>query len=205
MSMVGSAFANDKVCRVPTPQQSAIWFGGHYSDQGCPRLCRRDKGLNYICWYYCYYTLLEPASSYRYIFLALPVVTSVPTSPYRTPANMSRTKSVDEHVEGLDKAQHGVQPALPESLVGLSDRELSRLGVEATLKLDLIVVPVMTILYILNYLGKATSSSELFPDANEHNRQAKYRSGELGRHRRRSRSFGHTIQHDRQHSIRWLQ
>ncbi|KAK3718116.1 hypothetical protein LTR37_005231 [Vermiconidia calcicola] len=67
---------------------------------------------------------------------------------------MSRTKSVDEHVEGLDKAEHDVQPALPESLHGLSDRELSKLGVKATLKLDLIVMPAMTILYILNYLDR---------------------------------------------------
>lgn len=67
---------------------------------------------------------------------------------------MSDIKSVDEHVEGLDKNHYEEEAPLPESLSGYSDAEVKKLGVKATIKLDLLIMPAMTILYILNYLDR---------------------------------------------------
>jgi hypothetical protein len=61
---------------------------------------------------------------------------------------------MDDHIEGLDKAHHEEQAPLPEAIAGYSDAELRRLGRKATIKLDLIIMPAMTILYILNYLDR---------------------------------------------------
>lgn len=42
----------------------------------------------------------------------------------------------------------------PECLRGMSADEVHKLGKRTTLKMDLIVMPAMVIMYILNYLGK---------------------------------------------------
>lgn len=67
---------------------------------------------------------------------------------------MADIKSIDEYVEGLDKGQYEEQVPLPEPIAGYTDVELHRLGRKATIKLDLIIMPAMTILYILNYLDR---------------------------------------------------
>ena len=43
---------------------------------------------------------------------------------------------------------------MPEAIVGLSNAELKILGRKATLKLDLFIMPCITIMYILNYLDR---------------------------------------------------
>lgn len=67
---------------------------------------------------------------------------------------MADIKAPDDHFETLKQDDQEVQPPPPEVLVGLSDLEIKKLGLRTTLKLDLIVMPAMTILYILNYLDR---------------------------------------------------
>lgn len=63
----------------------------------------------------------------------------------------AENKIATQHVEDFDKvqdAQHDFED-LPESLRELSSQELSKLGKWTTLKLDCIIMPALTILYIL--------------------------------------------------------
>jgi hypothetical protein len=77
---------------------------------------------------------------------------------------MSDVKSVDEHVEGLDKTQHEEQKPLPEAISGYSQDELHKLGRKATIKLDLVIMPAMVILYILNYLDRQNIAASNLAD-----------------------------------------
>ena len=56
-----------------------------------------------------------------------------------------------QHVEELEdlKAAHHNTINLPDSLLGLDDAEMKRLGVKTTTKLDFVVMSAMTIMYIL--------------------------------------------------------
>ncbi|KXT06944.1 hypothetical protein AC578_7103 [Pseudocercospora eumusae] len=71
---------------------------------------------------------------------------------------MAGTKSVTERFEDfeLDKPIAGQDEAAtyPPCLHGLSDEEIKRLGRKTTFKLDMFVMPAMTIMYILNYLDR---------------------------------------------------
>ncbi|EME84080.1 uncharacterized protein MYCFIDRAFT_187237 [Pseudocercospora fijiensis CIRAD86] len=71
---------------------------------------------------------------------------------------MADTKSVTERVQDceLDKPIPGQDEAAPypPCLHGLSDEEIKRLGRKTTFKLDMFVMPAMTIMYILNYLDR---------------------------------------------------
>lgn len=71
---------------------------------------------------------------------------------------MADAKSATEQVETFEpedlKSHQDDSLPRPESLRGLTDDEIKKLGVKTTLKLDLIVMPALTIMYILNYLGK---------------------------------------------------
>ncbi|KIR53420.1 nicotinamide mononucleotide permease [Cryptococcus gattii Ru294] len=76
-------------------------------------------------------------------------------------------KLSQEHLEqiisGKDKLDDGVDRhlavKLPDSLVGLSDEEISAIDKRATWKLDLLLMPVLMALYILNYLDRQNISS----------------------------------------------
>ncbi|KAI6906156.1 putative MFS transporter [Hortaea werneckii] len=61
-----------------------------------------------------------------------------------------------QHIEELDdmKAPNHHAINLPDSLLGLDDAELKKLGVRTTTKLDFVIMPAMTIMYILNYLDR---------------------------------------------------
>ena len=61
-------------------------------------------------------------------------------------SNVSHHESVDQK-ENRDLDGHLVLPA---NLAALSDDEYKKLGKRATLKMDLIIMPVITIMYILN-------------------------------------------------------
>lgn len=69
---------------------------------------------------------------------------------------MSATKAIDEYVEDpdLNKGHYEEEAPLPESIAGYTEDALHKLGRKATFKLDLITMPAMTILYILNYLDR---------------------------------------------------
>ena len=67
---------------------------------------------------------------------------------------MSDVKSVDKHVEELNKTQLKETRPLPEAISSYSHNELRKLGRKATFKLDLVGMPAMVILYILNDLDR---------------------------------------------------
>jgi hypothetical protein len=77
---------------------------------------------------------------------------------------MSDVKSMDEHIERLDKTQHEEQTPLPEAISGYSHDELRKLGRKATIKLDLVIMPAMVILYILNYLDRQNIAASNLAD-----------------------------------------
>lgn len=81
----------------------------------------------------------------------------------RSPA-MSDVKSEDDHVERLDKTPHEEHIPLPEAIAGCSYAELKKLGRKATIKLDLIIMPAMTTLYILNYLDRQNIAASNLAD-----------------------------------------
>lgn len=58
-----------------------------------------------------------------------------------------------EHLAELD-GRHDGTPVLPDSLVGVSEDEMKKIERRAILKLDFIIMPAITILYILNYLDR---------------------------------------------------
>lgn len=53
-----------------------------------------------------------------------------------------------------EDGHHEDVPAFPASLTGLSTEEIKKVEKRAILKLDLIIMPAITILYILNYLDR---------------------------------------------------
>lgn len=64
-------------------------------------------------------------------------------------ADIKDTES--QHVEELDdmKAPNHHTINLPDTLLGLDDAEMKILGVRTTTKLDFVIMPAMTIMYIL--------------------------------------------------------
>lgn len=64
---------------------------------------------------------------------------------------MSDIKDTMQHVEEFENAKlaHNEATDLPVSLAGLSDDEIKKLGVKATRRLDLTVMPALVIMYIL--------------------------------------------------------
>ncbi|KAK4942200.1 hypothetical protein LTR66_014727, partial [Elasticomyces elasticus] len=66
-------------------------------------------------------------------------------------------KAYDAQVEDIDfdgqKENVATRP-MPTSLAALSPSEYNSLGVKATLKMDMIVMPCLVIMYIMNYLDR---------------------------------------------------
>lgn len=54
--------------------------------------------------------------------------------------------NIDDHVEDFDKVHEEHELPYPEQLAGLSEEEIKKLGKKATLKLDLLIMPAMTIM-----------------------------------------------------------
>lgn len=68
---------------------------------------------------------------------------------------MADTKNTMEHVEDFEKPDGvGDTIGLPPALSTLSEDEIRRLGRKTTLKLDLMIMPALVIMYILNYLDR---------------------------------------------------
>ncbi|EHY58396.1 hypothetical protein HRR83_007238 [Exophiala dermatitidis] len=74
------------------------------------------------------------------------------------------TSSTVEDV-GAEKVrvQHA-QIVMPENLMGLNEAELKKLGRKATIKLDCIIMPCVTLMYILNYLDRQNIASAKLAD-----------------------------------------
>lgn len=64
------------------------------------------------------------------------------------------------------KQEHkgGQDLAIPASLAALDDAEFQALGRKATLKMDLTIMPILVIMYILNYLDRQNIASAKLAD-----------------------------------------
>lgn len=56
---------------------------------------------------------------------------------------------------------------MPESLAALDEEEYVKLGKRAVLKMDLIIMPTLTIMYILNYLDRQNIASAKLADIDD--------------------------------------
>ncbi|WVQ84672.1 hypothetical protein IAT38_006827 [Cryptococcus sp. DSM 104549] len=65
----------------------------------------------------------------------------------------------DVAVKFDDSIDRHLAVRLPESLVGLSAEEIERIDKAATRKLDILLMPILVVLYILNYLDRQNISS----------------------------------------------
>ena len=80
------------------------------------------------------------------------------------PPNMTFTAEKDSNVvnnvkadgEQMEYAQYNA-PEMPASLKGLSAEEFKKVGIKATFKMDIIVMPILVIMYVLNYLDRQVS------------------------------------------------
>ena len=65
--------------------------------------------------------------------------------------------------EQVENAKHNLtydgQLVMPVNLAALSDDEYKKLGRKATLKMDLVIMPILVIMYILNYLDRQNIAS----------------------------------------------
>lgn len=66
--------------------------------------------------------------------------------------------TASERVE-MAKAPEPEGIVMPESLASLDDAEYQKLGRRATLKMDIAIMPIMVIMYILNYLDRQNIAS----------------------------------------------
>jgi len=71
---------------------------------------------------------------------------------------MKSSDEKSEYVQRNEKSDqlshHDEEPPLPPSLQGKTSEELAKIQRRATFKLDLVIMPAITILYILNYLDR---------------------------------------------------
>lgn len=73
----------------------------------------------------------------------------------------------DEGSRQLEDVRAGQQVGdsfMPDSLSGMSEAELQKLGRRATLKMDLVILPILVIMYILNYLDRQNIASAKLAD-----------------------------------------
>jgi hypothetical protein len=68
--------------------------------------------------------------------------------------------SRDEVIEDLKSEEQPVRGlVMPDSLASLNNVDYNRLGRKATLKMDLVIMPIMVIMYVLNYLDRQNIAS----------------------------------------------
>jgi hypothetical protein len=120
------------------------------------------------------------------------------------------TKDAIDYVENSESRKHAFvddQMPLPLLLEGLGADELKKIGRRATWKLDLIIMPAMTMYAISSAIASMCRSStdtvqklylELFGST-------KHRSRKAGGHHGRFGPDHHPVQHGRQCPLRWIQ
>ncbi|KAL1953774.1 hypothetical protein VTO42DRAFT_2271 [Malbranchea cinnamomea] len=69
------------------------------------------------------------------------------------------TVSHSENLEKLDLRDAEGSPVMPPQLAALSKEEYAKLGKRATWKMDLVIMPCMVIMYIMNYLDRQNIAS----------------------------------------------
>lgn len=79
---------------------------------------------------------------------------------------MDHDKSEDtsRQLENVKAEQQVGDFVMPESLAGLSEDEFRTLGRKATLKMDMVILPILVTMYILNYLDRQNIASAKLAD-----------------------------------------
>lgn len=73
---------------------------------------------------------------------------------------MEPEKSEDaRQLEDIKDGQQVGGFVMPDALSGMAEAEFQKLGRRATLKMDLVILPVLVIMYILNYLDRQNIAS----------------------------------------------
>ncbi|KXH54183.1 TNA1 is necessary for nicotinic acid import into the cell [Colletotrichum salicis] len=75
-----------------------------------------------------------------------------------------RSSDQVEDVNADKLSQHGDNLIMPASLASLGQEEYERVGKKATLKMDMVIMPIMVIMYILNYLDRQNIASAKLAD-----------------------------------------
>lgn len=65
----------------------------------------------------------------------------------------------EEMTPELRRASTHAPRDIPASLIGLSEREIEKIGRKATFKMDIIVMPCLVVMYVLNYLDRQNIAS----------------------------------------------
>ncbi|KAJ0135897.1 High-affinity nicotinic acid transporter [Colletotrichum tanaceti] len=76
--------------------------------------------------------------------------------------DVAKTDRSSDQVEdiGTDKqSSHGGNLVMPASLAALGQEEYEKMGKRATLKMDMVIMPIMVIMYVLNYLDRQNIAS----------------------------------------------
>jgi hypothetical protein len=77
--------------------------------------------------------------------------------------DQSQVASAFDHDEEMSpemrKASIHAPRDMPASLRGLSEKEVEKIGLKATLKIDAIVMPCLVVMYVLNYLDRQNIAS----------------------------------------------
>lgn len=71
---------------------------------------------------------------------------------------MDNTSERIEDVKGENQTIVG-ELVMPHSLAALSEAEYTRIGKKATLKMDMTIMPILVVMYILNYLDRQNIAS----------------------------------------------
>ena len=101
----------------------------------------------------------------------------------KTVSRTSLDKDTKDHLDSYNEKAHDddvdrhLQVQLPESLQGLSAEELVKIDKEATRKLDILLMPILVILYILYVCCRTTLLTK-----QQLSRQAEHRLGQDCRH-----------------------
>jgi hypothetical protein len=73
----------------------------------------------------------------------------------------STTSYIDDEALDNGKAPREPDAPYPTCLAGMSDKEIEQFGRQTTMKMDVIIMPALTIMYILNYLDRQVRPSSL--------------------------------------------
>lgn len=65
----------------------------------------------------------------------------------------------DQHREASEQLEDAAIIALPASLASMSDADRAALGRRATVKMDIVIMPILVVMYILNYLDRQNIAS----------------------------------------------
>ncbi len=80
-------------------------------------------------------------------------------------STLEKVDSEGKQVEDVEKKEFHLGPETrPPSLAALSEEEYTKLGRSATIKMDILVMPCLVIMYIMNYLDRQNIAAAKLAD-----------------------------------------